>query len=156
ELVERTESDAVDAKIALDNALLDHPPDLSLARVQIEELRRTKRRLDQNVAAYKEATAAAFEEFVDLAVLVISTAVTLGGGGAIPRAARATGATIGTKLVLKGDDYLGSDEFWNDLKGGVGAAAGGRLVEGALGPIANRIAGAAQRVGLSQKTAIAI
>jgi hypothetical protein len=148
QLVARAWLDAVDAKSALSKALAETKPDLATARAQLAELRRTAVRLERNVGIYKEATEAAFNEFVDFAVLVISSAVTLGEGGVILMAIRSTAATIGTKLVLKGDDYS-VEEFLGDLRGGVGAAAGGKLTEGLVKPLASRLAAFAQRKGLS-------
>ena len=125
------------------------PPDLSAARAALSDLRRATRRLERNLDIYKEATKAAFNEFVDFAVLAVTTIVTLGEGSAVILAIRATAATIGTKLVLKGDEYS-VDEFLMDLRSGLGTAAGGKLLEGAFKPIAAKIAGYASSSGLSR------
>ncbi len=152
DLVERAHTAAADASSAMARALTDSPPDLAAARVALGQLQQAVQRLDRNVGIYKEATKAAFEEFVDLAVLVVSTAVTLGQGSAIMLALRSTVATIGTKLVLKGSSYT-ADEFLMDLRSGLGAAAGGKLVEGVLNPVAKQIAAYADKVKLSQSFA---
>jgi len=148
-LVDRADQDATDASSAIANALLAVPPDLATARAALAELRRATRRLEHNLDIYKEATKAAFNEFVDFAVLAVTTIVTLGEGSAIILAIRATAATIGTKLVLKGDDYS-VDEFLMDLRSGVGAAVGGKIAEGVLRPIAGRVAAYATESGLSR------
>ena len=148
-LVDRADQDATDASGAMANALLAVPPDLATARAALADLRRATRRLEHNLDVYKEATKAAFNEFVDFAVLAVTTIVTLGEGSAIILAIRATAATIGTKLVLKGDDYS-VDEFLMDLRSGVGAAVGGKLAEGVLKPIAGKVAAYATESGLSR------
>jgi hypothetical protein len=152
ELVERAHGAAADASAAMARALTDSPPDVAAARVALVQLQQAVERLDRNVGIYKEATKAAFEEFVDLAVLVVTTAVTLGQGSAIVLALRSTVATIGTKLVLKGSAYS-VDEFLMDLRSGLGAAAGGKLVEGVLNPVAKQIAAYADKVKLSSSFA---
>ncbi len=152
ELVERARDDAANAKTALDLALAAQPADLVAARAQLEELQHVAARLQHNVGVYKEATAEAFNDFVDFAVLVVTTAVTLGEGTAVMLAVRSTAATIGTKLVLKGDDYT-LDEFLGDLRAGAGAAAGGKLAEKMVGPLASRLAKYAEQKGLSKTLA---
>jgi hypothetical protein len=152
ELVERARDDATNAKTALSLALANSPPGLATARAQLEELRHIAARLERNVGIYKEATAEAFNEFVDFAVLAVTTFVTLGEGTAIMLAVRATMATIGTKLVLKGDDY-GPDEFLKDVRNGLGTAVGGKLAEGIFKPLASRLASYAENGGLSRTLA---
>ncbi|MFN8520655.1 MAG: hypothetical protein U0667_14970 [Chloroflexota bacterium] len=148
DLVERADRDIDDANIAASRALNELPPDLAAAREAVAAMHRAGARLERNLDVYKEATKAAFDEFVDLAVLAVTTIVTLGEGTAVVMAIRATIATVGTKLVLKGDDYS-LDEFLMDLRSGLGAAAGGKLAEGVLKPVATKVAGYAAKAGLS-------
>jgi hypothetical protein len=148
DLVEKADDDATDAASAMANALLEVPPNLAAARTSLAELERACRRLESNLAVYKEDTKAAVDAFVDFAVLAVTTVVTLGEGSAIVMAIRATVATIGTKLALKGEDYS-VDEFLMDLRSGAGGFVGGKLAEGVLRPIAGAVAGAATRSGLS-------
>ena len=55
-------------------ALTDSPPDLAVARAESRGAAVGDRQaLERNLAAYKEATKAAFDEFVDLAVLAVTT-----------------------------------------------------------------------------------
>ncbi|MBX3030072.1 MAG: hypothetical protein KF809_07910 [Chloroflexi bacterium] len=147
-LVDRADTDITDANIAASRALGGSPPDVAAARAALAEMRRAGARLERNLDVYKEATKAAFDEFVDLAVLAVTTIVTLGEGTVVIMAIRATMATVGTKLVLKGNDYS-ADEFLMDLRSGLGAAAGGKLAEGVLKPVAAKVAGYAARTGLS-------
>ena len=135
ELVSLAKSDAVAAKKELDRALKTAPAEVSIAAQQIRELRRTKRRLTHAVEAYKASTAAAFSEFVDLAVMVVSTAVTMGQGGFIIMALRTTAARIGTKLALKQEDYS-AGEFMGDLQSGLADLAGGAVVSKLYKPMA--------------------
>jgi hypothetical protein len=139
DLVDQAHADAANAATAMANALTDSPPDLAAARAGLVELRRATTRIERNLATYKEATKAAFDEFVDLAVLAVTTLITAGQGSAIVMAIRTTIATVGTKAALKGPDYS-LDEFLMDLRSGLGAAAGGKLVEGVLEPAAKQVA----------------
>lgn len=148
-LVDRAHADAADAASAMANALTESPPALASARASLVELRRATDRIERNLAVYKEATKAAFDEFVDLAVLAVTTVVTLGEGTAVMMAIRSTIATVGTKLALKGDDYS-LDEFLMDLRSGIGAAVGGRIMERGLNPIAQKVARYAGTTGLSR------
>ncbi len=148
DLVERADRDSEDASIAASRALTQSPPDVDAARDALAGMRRAADRLERNLDVYKEATKAAFDEFVDLAVLAITTIVTLGEGSAVILAIRATVATVGTKLVLKGNDY-GADEFLMDLRSGLGAALGGKLAEGVLKPVATKVAAYAAEAGLA-------
>jgi hypothetical protein len=125
-VVNETRDAALDAFRVFDRSLDADPPNLELAREQINKLYLVQARMDYNVPAYKEATEAAFNEFVDFAVLVVSSLVTFGEGGAIIMAIRATVATVLTKATLKGGDYS-ADEFWGDIKGGALSAVGGKL-----------------------------
>jgi hypothetical protein len=148
-LVDQAHADAADASSAMARALTDSPPDLAAAREALVGLRQATARIERNLATYKEATKAAFDEFVDLAVLAVTTIVTAGQGTAVMMAIRATVATVGTKLALKGSDYQ-LDEFLMDLRSGLGAAAGGKLVEGVLKPVAQQVATYAGKTGLSR------
>jgi hypothetical protein len=126
--VERTLDEANDALHTIDKALTNDPPDLRLARREIDGLYLTESRMKNNIEAYKKSTEEAFAAFVDIAVLVVSTVATMGASGAVMGAVRATAATIATKLTLKGG-YDSADEFWADIRSGVFAAGAGKLAE---------------------------
>ncbi len=149
QLVERARQDSDDAAGALFRVLADNPPDLHVAKAKLAELKRASARLERNVGIYSQATEEAFNEFVDFAVLAVTTIATLGEGGVLIMALRATASTIGTKMILKGNDYS-PGEFLMDLRSGVGAAVGGKLAEGMLKPLATKLAAYAEQGGLAR------
>ena len=102
--------------------------------------------------AYKESTKKAFSVFVELAVLVVSTAGTLGQGGFIVMALRSTAAKIGTNLALRAEDYT-ADEFLSHLRGGIAEMAGGAVVSKLYKPLAASWADRALKSGLDKTLA---
>ncbi len=152
ELVVIAMKDAAMAKRELDRALAAAPAEVSVAQRQVRDLRRIHYRLNHAVDAYKEATKRAFAEFVELAVMVVSTAATLGQGGFIVMALRGTAARIGTKLALRAEDYS-VDEFFGDLRGGLAEMAGGAVVNKLYKPFATTWAQKALDSGLNKTLA---
>jgi ADP-ribosyltransferase exoenzyme len=128
DVVTGTRDDATETFRKLDDALESDPPKFELARQLLGRLYLHRARMNYNVPVYEKATEAAFNEFVDFAVLVVSTIATAGEGGAILMAIRATAATVLTKATLKGDDYT-ADEFWADIRTGVISAGASKLGE---------------------------
>ena len=132
-IVRQTREDALAAVQEIDKALLEDPPNLAVARGQVTTLYIAEQRMKHNLGIYEERTEEAFNAFVDVAVMVASTIATAGAGGIIAGAVRATAATLATKLMAKGPDYLTSDELLADLRGGVFSIAGGKLADKVLG-----------------------
>jgi hypothetical protein len=127
ELLEIARTDATDARSALENALLGGQSTgglrLADARTQVRELRRIQYRLEHATTVYKASTQKAFDEFVDLAVNVTSFAAGLFPGGILISMLRTTAATVGTKLLLKGNDYSAA-EFIGDIESGLASSVG--------------------------------
>jgi hypothetical protein len=121
---------------------------------QLEILHQCQARLEHNVEGYKEATKEAFETFVEVAVFAVTTALTLGEGGAAVMAWRSIVGTVGTKLVLKGDDYSLS-EFRNDVLGGAAGALGAHAATKALEELVPLASAAAQKAGIKVPGSIA-
>ena len=105
----------------------------------MEELRRVHVRLTRAADVYKEATARAYDAFVDAAVMVTTMVVGLGGGGILIGVARETAARIGTKILLK-DDYS-AEEFIADIRDGAIDLATGSVMKVGWEPLAKGIAG---------------
>jgi hypothetical protein len=145
-LVAIAKTDAVDAKGAMERALLEHPPDLMEAGRQVTELRLIEQRLEANIAAYKQGTAEAWDEFVSFVAEVV-TAIGTGGtsvGMSIARKAVMTAIksalyTVGTKLVLDAENYSPA-KLLADLRSAAGGALGGGLAERYVGPLADDLA----------------
>lgn len=124
------------------------------AKKQIGQLCRIDARLTHAVGIYKEATKKAYEEFVDLVVTAASIAAGFGVTGLWITALRTTAATIGTKILMKGNDYT-VDEFIADVQGGMAGVAGDFAKLGAkhlVAPyVAGKIARLARKVGVSKE-----
>lgn len=130
------------------SALFNHQR-VSSMRVQLAILKRCQARLEHNVDRYKEATREAFDTFVEIAVFAVTTALTLGEGGAAIMALRGIVGTVGTKLVLKGDDYSLA-EFRNDVLGGAAGALGGHAATKAFEELMPSLtAAAAKEAGMT-------
>ncbi|MDQ1374685.1 MAG: hypothetical protein QOJ09_2023, partial [Actinomycetota bacterium] len=148
DLVERALDDGTEAyNLALAATGIFGMANLAMAQQHLGTLRRARARLEHNLDVYKTATAEAFNAFVDFAVMAVVTIVTFGEGTAVAMAFRGIAGTIGTKLVLKGDDYS-LTEFKNDLLGGAGGAMFGALGSKAFEVLGPRIAGLASEAGL--------
>ncbi|MEA2635246.1 MAG: hypothetical protein QOH92_2013 [Chloroflexota bacterium] len=129
--IEKTVVD--DARKAADAAYWALLADVRQANVekQLSILHKCQARLEHNVETYKEATKEAFDAFVEAAVFAVTTALTLGEGGAVVMAWRSILGTVGTKFVLKGEDYS-LNEASNDILEGVAGAAGSAAAKEAL------------------------
>jgi len=123
-------------------AILADPRHASLDK-QLAILRKSQARLEHNVEVYKEATKEAFDEFVEAAVFVVTTALTLGEGGAMFMAWRTVLGTAGTKFVLKGEDYS-LDEFRIDILEGLAGSVGSKGAEKYLDEVIGGVAKAAE------------
>ncbi len=152
ELVALERGEAATAKAAFDRAFASTPADLNAARTQVSELRRINRRLKHAVKVYKVATKEAFEAFVDFAVEIAATIATAGQGGIILQAIRATAARIGTKMILKGDDYSAA-EFLADLQDGLTSAGSAKIMKHTYAPLAKELAAWAGKKGWSNTLA---
>ena len=111
-------------------AIMGDPRHASIDK-QLAVLRKCQARLEHNVETYKEATKEAFDAFVEAAVFAVTSALTLGEGGAVVMAWRSILGTVGTKFVLKGEDYS-LNEASNDILEGVAGAAGSAAAKEAL------------------------
>jgi hypothetical protein len=129
--IEKTVVD--DARKAADGAYWALLADARRSNVEkhLETLRKCQARLEHNVEVYKEATKEAFDEFVDAAVFVVTSALTLGEGGAVFMAWRTILGTVGTKFMLKQEDYS-LNELRNDIFEGVAGAVGSEAAKRAL------------------------
>lgn len=128
-------------------------PNIDEAKRQVAELRRIESRMNHAVSIYKEATKKAYEEFVDLVVNAATIAAGLGVTGIWITALRTTAATVGTKLLMKGNDYS-VDEFIGDVQGGMAGVAGDFAKLGFkqfVAPyVVSKIIRNARRVGMSK------
>jgi hypothetical protein len=141
--IEKTVVD--DARKAADAAYWALLADVRQANVekQLAILHKCQARLEHNVEIYKEATKEAFDEFVEAAVFVVTSALTLGEGGAVLMAWRTILGTVGTKFVLKGEDYS-LNEVSNDILEGVAGAVGSAAAKKYLDVLVGAAAAAAE------------
>jgi hypothetical protein len=123
------------------------PPNLAKAREQLEVLKRLRSRLEHNVEVYRESSKEAFNEFVDFAVSAVTMLVTLPAGGPVVLAVRGIAGTIGTKLLLKGDDITWK-EIHADVLNAAAGVVGGRLAAKAADKLVPTLVKAAQRAKL--------
>jgi hypothetical protein len=120
----------------------------------VTDLKASFNRLRYNVDVYTDATRAAFLSFVELAVNLVSIAVSFTTGGAGAMVVRGIVGTVGTKLILLQEEYS-AGEFVKDVLGQVGGALGGQaataMLQRGIGPLSQ----AARAAGLRMSPEIA-
>jgi hypothetical protein len=119
----------------------------------VTDLKASYNRLRYNVDVYTDATRAAFLSFVDLAVNLVSIALTFVPGGQMAMVVRGIVGTVGTKLVLLQEEYS-AGEFVKDVVGQVGGALGGQAATAMLHKGIAPISQAARAAGLRMSPSI--
>lgn len=123
---------------------------------QVNALKLSYARLRRNSNVYNEATREAFVNFVDLAVTVVTIAISLTPGSAAALALRTLVGTVGTKLVLKQDEYSLS-EFGQDVAMQGIAMGGSRMAESLVERVAPLFVRVAEGTGLPvSRSALAV
>ena len=120
----------------------------------VTDLKASYNRLRWNVDVYTDTSRAAFLSFVDLAVNLVSIAVSFTTGGAGAMVLRGIVGTVGTKLVLLQEDYS-PGELVKDIVGQAAGALGGQAATALLHQGIRPISQAAGAAGLRVSPGIA-
>ena len=120
----------------------------------VTDLKASFGRLRANVDVYTEATRAAFLSFVDLAVNLVTIALSFVPGGQLAMFVRGTAGIVGTKLVLLQEEYSAT-EFVKDVVGQAGGALGGQAAVAMLNRGVAPLTQAARAAGLKMSPEIA-
>ena len=115
----------------------------------VTDLKASFGRLRANVDVYTEATRAAFLSFVDLAVNLVTIALSFVPGGQLAMFVRGTAGIVGTKLVLLQEEYSAT-EFVKDVVGQAGGALGGQAAVAMLNRGVAPLSQAARAAGLDE------
>ena len=121
---------------------------ISQIQDQVAILKGSVSRLEHNLNIYTDDTKVAFHQFVDTAVFLVSTALTLGTAAPQIMFLRGLAGTVGTKIVLLQEDYSGR-ELLMDVLQQAGGALGAHVTTVTMqNLVLPRLARAAQLTGL--------